>query len=109
MYASIYNVRVATQQDADALRLLADLDSQSALTGRALMGEIGGSPAAALSLSDGRVIADPFRHTAHLVSCLRTQAGAMQAYEATPSLAERMLATLPVSLRARATTVSASI
>src|SRR4051794_7465166 len=57
MYASLYNVRVATQQDADALRLLADLDSQSALTGRALIGEIGGSPAAALSLSDGRVIA----------------------------------------------------
>jgi len=109
MYASTYKVCLATEEDADALRRLADLDSRPPLTGRVLMGEIGGSPAAALSLSDGRVIADPFRHTDHLVTCLRTQAGALQAYEATPSLAARMLAALPASLRARATSVSAAI
>jgi hypothetical protein len=109
MFASTYNVRLATEEDADALRMLAELDSRPPLTGRALMGEIAGSPAAALSLSDGRVIADPFRRTDLLVSCLRTQAGAMQAYEATPSLAERVRAALPATLHPRAASVSASI
>ena len=55
---------------------------------------IAGSPAAALSLDDDRVIADPFRRTDHLVACLRSRAGAIRAYEATPSLSERMRAAL---------------
>ena len=92
--ANTYKIRFVTEQDADALRRLADLDSQAPLAGRVLIGQIAGSPAAALSLDDDRVIADPFRRTDHLVACLRSRAGAMRAYEATPSLSERLRAAL---------------
>jgi hypothetical protein len=92
--ANTYKLRLATEEDADALRLLAELDSRAPLAGRVLIGEIAGSPAAALSLNDDRVIADPFRRTDHLVACLRIRAGAIRAHEATPSLSERMRAAL---------------
>ena len=73
--ANTYKLRFATEEDADALRRLAELDSRTPLAGRVLIGEIAGSPAAALSLDDDRVIADPFRRTDHLVACLRSRAG----------------------------------
>jgi hypothetical protein len=50
---------------------LAELDSQRPVTGPALVGEIDGRPAAAISLADGRVVADPFRPTADVVELLR--------------------------------------
>ena len=90
--SSTYHFTLATEDDADALRRLADLDSQAPLAGRVLIGQIAGSPAAALSLDDDRVVADPFRRTDHLVACLRSRAAAMRAYEASPSLSERMRA-----------------
>jgi len=100
--SSTYQFTLATEDDADALRELAGLDSRAPLAGRILIGRIAGSPAAALSLDDGRVVADPFRRTDHLVACLRSRAGAMRAYEATPSLSERMRAALrPATLMAR--------
>jgi hypothetical protein len=89
-----YKLRLATEKDADALRRLAELDSRASLAGRILIGEIAGSPAAALSLDDDRVVADPFRRTDHLVACLRSRAGAIRAHEATPSLSERIRAAL---------------
>ena len=92
--ANTYKLRFATEEDADALRRLAELDSRTPLAGRVLIGEIAGSPAAALSLGDDRVIADPFRRTDHLVACLRIRAGAIRAHEGTPSLSERMRAAL---------------
>ena len=92
--ANTYELRFATEDDADALRDLAELDSRPPLTGRILIGEIAGSPAAAFSLSDDRVVADPFRRTDNLVACLRLRAGAIRAYEATPSLSERLRAAL---------------
>lgn len=92
--ANTYKLRIATENDADALRRLAELDSRPPLAGRVLLGEIAGSPAAALSLDDDRVIADPFRRTDHLVACLRIRAGVVLAHEATPSLSERMRAAL---------------
>ena len=92
--ANTYKLRLATEDDADALRRLAELDSRAPLAGRVLIGEMAGSPAAALSLSDDRVIADPFRRTDHLVACMRIRAGAIRAYEATPSLSARLRAAL---------------
>jgi hypothetical protein len=92
--ANTYKLRLATEEDAEALRRLAELDSRRPLAGRVLIGEIAGSPAAALSLDDDRVIADPFRRTDHLVACLRIRAGVIRAHEATPSLSERMRAAL---------------
>jgi hypothetical protein len=87
-----YPVRFATAEDTEALTRLAELDSQQPLAGRVLIGCIDGTPAAALSFQDGRVIADPFRHTAQLVSFLRMRAGAIRAVETTPSLPDRLRA-----------------
>jgi len=99
--ANTYKLRLATEDDADALRRLAELDSRAPLAGRVLIGELAGSPAAALSLDDDRVIADPFRRTDHLVACMRIRAGAIRAHEATPSLTARMRAALPTRAASR--------
>jgi hypothetical protein len=95
MYASnIYAIRVATDADAASLRHLAALDSAAPLGGSVLIGDLAGAPAAAISIADGRVIADPFIPTAHLVATLRTRATGMRAVEETPSLRERIRAAL---------------
>ena len=88
-------IRFATRHDSDWLRDLAELDSRKPLDGRVLVADLDGTPAAALSLDDGRVIADPFQRTDHLVANLRMRAGAIRAYEVTPSVRERVLAALP--------------
>jgi hypothetical protein len=93
--ANTHVIRLATDEDAAVLGRLAQLDSQRPLRGRALIGEIDGTPAAAVSLADGRVIADPFRNTVPLVSYLRVRAQALQTYEATPSLRDRIRSALP--------------
>ena len=92
---SANSIRYATGQDHDALSKLAELDSQKPLGGRVLVAHHNGTPAAALSLDDGRVIADPFQRTDHLVANLRMRAGAIRAFEITPSVRERVLAALP--------------
>jgi hypothetical protein len=74
---------------------LAELDSQRPLTGPALVGEIEGRPAAAISLADGRIVADPFQHTSALVAQLRMRAHALSEHERTPSLSERLRERLP--------------
>jgi hypothetical protein len=60
-----------------------------------LIREIDGTPAAALSLGEARVIADTSRPTDRLVATLRMRADAIRAFEATPSLRHRLLAALP--------------
>jgi hypothetical protein len=71
-----YTIRPATDGDAWALRWLAALDSQRQLAGPALIGEIDGIPAAAISLNDRRVAADPFQTTFALRELLRARASA---------------------------------
>src|SRR5436853_484010 len=56
--------RPASPQDADNLVRLAALDSAQPLTGDVLLAEARGRPVAALSLVDGRAVADPFEPTA---------------------------------------------
>lgn len=93
--ANTYVIRYATSEEARALGRYAELDPAGSVTGRTLVGEIAGRPAAAV-MADGRVVTDPFRATSHLVANLRLRAGAVHAYERTPSLAERMLAAVRV-------------
>ena len=84
---SSYVIRRATRDDAAALRRLAALDSQRPLAGTVLVGEIGGAPVAALSLTSGRAVADPFRRTATMLEHLRVhaaQAGAPAAPQRRP-------------------------
>jgi hypothetical protein len=84
-----YRIRFATAADADTLSRLAERDSQEPLVGRVLIGQYDGT-AAALSLHDGRAIADSSRHTDTLVANLRMRADAIRAFEATPSLRDRL-------------------
>lgn len=104
MYAAnSYTIRIATSQDVEALRRLAELDSKAPLEGHVLVCEIAGTPAAAVSLSDDRSVADPFIPTGHLMATLRVRAQALRAVERTPSLRERLFAGLPSTYRARLT------
>ena len=88
--ANTYRIRLAGADDAGALERLEEQASESPLAGRVLIGELHGMPAGALSLADGRAVTDGSPGTDRLVAALRIRAGAMRAYEATPSLAERM-------------------
>jgi hypothetical protein len=66
-----YTIRPAQPADEPTLRWLATLAAQPALPRPALIGDIDGLPAAAISLADGRVVADPHRRTAALAARLR--------------------------------------
>lgn len=102
MYPSYpYVIRSAADEDEQTLRRLAGLDSQPPLLHPALIGEIDGKPAAAISLIDGRVIADPFRSTAGLRQVLQTRYRVLRTYSRTPSLPERLYAAV-APFRARA-------
>jgi hypothetical protein len=89
--ANKYVLRLATEHDAADLRRLAQLDSARPLTGRILIGELDGAPAAAVSLKTNRAVADPFLPTADLRIHLRTRAASLEAVSREPSLRERML------------------
>jgi hypothetical protein len=66
-------IRQATTDDAFALRRLAALDDRPALRGEVLLAEHAGELRAALSLQNGRTVANPFAATAALVEMLRMQ------------------------------------
>jgi hypothetical protein len=93
--ANTYRIRLATPDDDAALLWLAQIDSQDPLSaGPVLLGEIDGRPQAALSLADGRAIANPLLATGLLLAHVRIRAGALSAFERTPSLSARIRAAL---------------
>ncbi len=61
----------ATDSDRRELDRLAALDSAEPLRGTILLGRVDGVLRAALSCNDGRVVADPFSRTGHVVRLLR--------------------------------------
>jgi hypothetical protein len=67
-------IRVAERGDEPALARLAGRDSTRVPSGRLLVAEIGGELLAAMPVSGGRPIADPFVPTATLVSLLELRA-----------------------------------
>ena len=71
-------MRFASPADARGLEHLAGLDSGPVPTGPTLVGELDGEIVAALPLSRGRVIADPFRATAELVRLLELRAAQLR-------------------------------
>lgn len=71
-------IRLATAGDRPALVRLAELDSQQPPSGPALIGEVAGRAVAAVSLADGRVIADPFVLTGNVVDLLRMRAAQLR-------------------------------
>ena len=67
-------IRHAFPDDALSLVRLAALDSAKVPAQPLLVAEVNGELLAALSLSDGAVIADPFHHTRPLVELLSSRA-----------------------------------
>lgn len=87
-----FAIRPAVSHDALALRRMAVDGDQRPLAGDVLVGELGGRPAAALSLKDGRSVADASADTGLLLAHLRSQAAGAKAVKRERSLAKRMLA-----------------
>jgi hypothetical protein len=67
-------IRRATEADRDALERLAALDSAQTPSGAVLIAEVDDEPQAAIEVTGGTVVADPFRPTAHVVELLRARA-----------------------------------
>jgi hypothetical protein len=63
-------LRVSRVHDDAALDRLAQLEGRPAPQGPRLVGEVGGTIVAALSLEPGPPLAGPFRSTAHLIPLL---------------------------------------
>jgi prepilin-type processing-associated H-X9-DG protein len=72
---STLQFRPAGSADRAALTRLAALDDAEPVTGDAVMAFADGHAVAAMSIADGRVVADPFRHTAEAVELMRHYAG----------------------------------
>jgi len=72
--AASIELRLARDDEGRVLHTLAQLDDAADLDGEALLALIDGEAIAALSLSDRRVVANPFVRTEHAVTLLRIQA-----------------------------------
>ena len=91
---STISIRPSRPNEQAALNDLAGLDSASPLAGDVLVAVVDDAPVAAISLEDGRVIADPFRRTADTVKLLKLRA-------AISGPGDRGLARPRIALRAR--------
>lgn len=67
-------LRRANFHDDEAVDRLAQLEGLEVPAEPILLAEVGGRVLAALSITDGTVIADPFAPTAHLVEMLKAHA-----------------------------------
>jgi hypothetical protein len=80
-------IRVAVPGDRRGLARLAELDSQERPSGYVLVAEVGGELVAALPVSGGPAVADPFRHTAQVVALLEMRAQQLRVGEVSPTRA----------------------
>lgn len=74
LHTPIVAIRPATDDDTNALLRLAGLDSSVVPAGELLLGVVDGELRAAVSVTTGNAIADPFHHTADVVALLRLRA-----------------------------------
>jgi hypothetical protein len=88
-------IRLAGRGDDFMLEQLAVLDSQAPLDGDVLIAEVDGVVVAALSLQDGRLIADPFAPTAAVGDHLRLRAASIQSRHRRSSAIRRLLRLIP--------------
>ena len=71
-------LRPASPEDAPSLHRLAVLDSSVAPRGEVVMAFRGAEPVAAVSVTDGHVVANPFARTADVVGMLRAHVRALR-------------------------------
>jgi hypothetical protein len=88
--STTYVIRGARISDARDLERIAAMDSQRPLQGHIIVGEIDGRPQAAMSIDDGRLVANPFAHTESLAAHLRIRARGIRAAEAYPAVRDRI-------------------
>jgi hypothetical protein len=67
-------IRRAAAADRETLDRLAALDSARKVVGEALIADVDDEPRVAIELVTGRIVADPFRPTVHLVEQLQQRA-----------------------------------
>jgi hypothetical protein len=72
--AQVIALRVARPEDDYDVSRLAQLDEAQLPVGPVMLGVVDGEAVAALSLTDGHVVADPFVATEKVVSLLRVRA-----------------------------------
>jgi hypothetical protein len=72
-------IRLASAADAPAVEVLAQLDSRRVPRGDVLIGERHGRPIAAVALTSGESVADPFIRTAEVVELLQIRARQLRA------------------------------
>ena len=77
-------VRAATQRDSEAVRLLAALEGVAMPRGPMLVAQVRDEVVAALPLTGGRALSDPFRPTKHLVAMLELRARQLRAEDERP-------------------------
>lgn len=73
------SIRRATARDTKTIERLAALDSARAPQGEVVIAEVDGEAVAAAPVEGGRPVADPFRHTAEIVSLLELRAAQLRA------------------------------
>ncbi|HEX8067559.1 MAG TPA: hypothetical protein VF520_13655 [Thermoleophilaceae bacterium] len=84
-------IRLAGSDDRSELERLAALDSARVPAGETLVAEVGGRIRAALSLSGGGVVADPFRPTGSLAALLELRARQLRGEGRSHAAARRLL------------------
>jgi hypothetical protein len=77
-HTPIVAIRPATDDDTSDLLRLAGLDSSVVPAGELLLGIVDGELRAAVALTTGKAIADPFHHTADVVALLRLRASRLR-------------------------------
>jgi hypothetical protein len=85
-------IRMAATDDARALHRLAALDSTDFDGGPALVAEVGGELWAAVSLTSGELMADPFRPSGELLALLVERARQLDSPDPGPRRLRRTLA-----------------
>jgi hypothetical protein len=85
-----YLIRPALPHDESLLLRICVLDSQEVIRRPALIGEIDGTPAAAIEVDTGRVAADPFVATDALLAHLRVRAVMARPFDGRVRLVDRM-------------------
>jgi hypothetical protein len=90
-------VRIARAEDTAAIRRVAALDGKELPMGEVLVAEADSEIIAALSVSDGTRVADPFRWTSDVVALMEMRAAQLQANGAGAS--DTAVASVRTSLR----------
>jgi hypothetical protein len=95
LHSNAFTIRPARESDEPTLAWLAALDSQAPIRRPALIGDVDGMPLAAISLVDGRVVADPFRPATGIATHLRLHRSGWRARERRDSIGAQLRAAIP--------------